>query len=309
VVDHRETERQCKDGHRVQVSITSYPTWDAAGNVTGMGVVARDITERKAHEEHLQRELEGVVWVGRIREALEEDRFVLWGQPIIDLRTGETVQEELLIRMVENEGQIVAPGHFLPVAEKYGLIGEIDRWVVGEAFALAASGRNVEVNLSADSVGRPEVLAVVEHELEASGADPGNIIFEITETALMQNLEAGNEFARRLSELGCQFALDDFGTGFGSFTYLKRLPVDFLKIDVDFVRELTKDPADQHVVRAVVNLAKGFGNKTVAEGVEDGATLQLLRDFGVDYAQGYHIGRPGPLQGAATTLTPEGTMR
>ncbi len=310
VVDHRETERQRKDGHRVQVTLTSYPTFDHAGKVTGVGVVARDITERKAHEENLQRELESVVWVRRIREALDEDRFVLWGQPIIDLRSDETVQEELLIRMLDREGQIVAPGEFLPAAEKYGLIGDIDNWVVKHAFALAAAGTNVEVNLSAESVGRPAMLATVERGLEASGADPAKIIFEITETALMQNMEAGTEFSQRLSELGCQFALDDFGTGFGSFTYLKQLPVDYLKIDVEFVRELASDPANKHVVQAVVNLAKGFGIKTVAEGVEDKDTLQLLRDFGVDYAQGYYIGRPAPLSEAPTTTkTPEGMER
>lgn len=212
--------------------------------------------------------------------------------------------------MLDREGQIVAPGEFLPAAEKYGLIGDIDNWVVKQAFALAAAGRNVEVNLSAESVGRPAVLDAVERELNASGADPAKIVFEITETALMENMEAGTEFSQRLSELGCQFALDDFGTGFGSFTYLKKLPVDYLKIDVEFVRELASDPANKHVVQAVVNLAKGFGIKTVAEGVEDEDTLQLLRDFGVDYAQGYYIGRPAPLSETPTTAkTPEGMER
>jgi PAS domain S-box-containing protein len=306
-VDHQETERHCKDGHRVQVSITSYPVRDPDGKLTSIAIVARNITERKAHEENLRRELESVAWISRIRTALAEDRFVLWGQPIIDLRTGETVQEELLIRMLDREGEIVPPGDFLPAAERYGLIGDIDQWVLRQATRLAAGGRSVEVNLSADSVGRPEVLTTVERELGASGADPGKIVFEITETALMQNTEIGAEFARRLSELGCQFALDDFGTGFGSFTYLKQLAVDYLKIDTEFVCELMTDPANQHVVRAVVNLAQGFKIKTVAEGVEDEATLELLRDFGVDYAQGFHIGRPAPLAAiAADPTSPEG---
>ncbi|HWK17785.1 MAG TPA: EAL domain-containing protein, partial [Solirubrobacteraceae bacterium] len=126
-------------------------------------------------------------------------------------------------------------------------------------------------------------------------ADPARVIFELTETALMDDIDAGERFTRGLNALGCAVALDDFGTGFGSFTYLQRLPVRYLKIDIEFVRDLTTKAASRHLVTAIVNLAKGFEQETIAEGVEDAQTLELLRDFGVDYAQGFHLGRPTAL--------------
>jgi EAL domain-containing protein (putative c-di-GMP-specific phosphodiesterase class I) len=144
-------------------------------------------------------------------------------------------------------------------------------------------------------VGSADLLPLIEVELRATGADPDKIVFEITETALMKNLDRGEMFARRLVDLGCSIALDDFGTGFGSFTYLKKLPIRYLKIDIEFVRDLQHNSANQHLVKAIVNLAEGFGQKTIAEGVEDAETLELLREYGVDFAQGYYIGRPAPL--------------
>jgi EAL domain-containing protein (putative c-di-GMP-specific phosphodiesterase class I) len=198
--------------------------------------------------------------------------------------------------MVGRGGEIIPPGKFLPAAEKYGVIAEIDQWVVTQAIRLAAEGRRVEVNLSAESVGSPELLAVIERELRSTTADPSKIIFEITETALMRYIKAGEAFTHYLVKLGCGLALDDFGTGFGSFTYLKTLPVDYLKIDIEFVRNLGSNPANQHLVKAVVNLAQGFAKQTIAEGVEDEETLGLLRNYGVDFAQGFHIGRPAPIE-------------
>jgi EAL domain-containing protein (putative c-di-GMP-specific phosphodiesterase class I) len=194
-------------------------------------------------------------------------------------------------------GEIIAPGSFLPVAEKYGQIGEIDRWVIGEAVRLAAGGLRVEANLSAASIGNLDLLSLIERQLRAADADPSNLIFEITETAVMEDVEAGTAFAHGLAGIGCQLALDDFGTGFGSFTYLKTVPVTYLKIDVDFVRDLGSNPANQHLVRAIVGLADGFGYKTIAEGVEDAETLALLTDYGVDFAQGFYLGRPAPIEG------------
>jgi EAL domain-containing protein (putative c-di-GMP-specific phosphodiesterase class I) len=164
---------------------------------------------------------------------------------------------------------------------------------------LAAGGRDVVANLSAESITNIRVLDLIDRELHAGAVDPVAVGFELTETALMNDIGAGEAFAEGLAKLGCRLALDDFGTGYGSFTYLKRLPVGALKIDVDFVRDLAANPANQHLVCAIVGLAQGFQIETVAEGVEDEATLTLLSDYGVDYAQGYHLGRPAPIPGFA----------
>jgi EAL domain-containing protein (putative c-di-GMP-specific phosphodiesterase class I) len=197
--------------------------------------------------------------------------------------------------MVGRDGEIVAPGSFLPVAEKFGLIVEIDRWVISQAAKLAAqSGRVIEVNVSAESIGARDLIGFIGRQLADTGADPAHLIFEITETALMHDLTRGEMFARALAEFGCGLALDDFGTGFGSFTYLKKLPLTHLKIDTEFVRDLDGNPANRHVVRAIVSLARAFGLRTIAEGVEDEETLTHLRAEGVDFAQGFHIGRPNP---------------
>jgi EAL domain-containing protein (putative c-di-GMP-specific phosphodiesterase class I) len=258
-------------------------------------VVFRDATEEQAGRTRVKLELDALSWVGRTRDALDQGRLVLYSQPIVPLAAGSPSQE-LLLRMVDRDGEIILPGRFLPAAEKYGLIAEIDHWVVGQAIRLAAAGRRVEVNLSAESIGSPELLAVIERALRETGADVSNLVFEITETALMRDVKAGEAFTHYLVKLGCGLALDDFGTGFGSFTYLKTLPVDFLKIDVEFVRNLGSNPGNQHLVKAIVNLAKGFGKQTIAEGVEDEDTVGLLREFGVDFAQGYHLGRPAAVE-------------
>jgi EAL domain-containing protein (putative c-di-GMP-specific phosphodiesterase class I) len=256
-----------------------------------MVVVFRDTTQEQAQQTRAQRELNTLTWVGRIRDALDEDRLVLYSQPILPLGDGAP-REELLVRMLGHDGAVIPPGSFLPVAEKYGLIGELDRWVITQAIRHAAAGRSVHANLSADSIGSLDFLPVIEQQLRDTKADPSKLVFEITETALMGNIEAGERFARGLANLGCALALDDFGTGFGSFTYLKRLPIEYLKIDIDFVRELPSNEANQHLVKAIISLAKGFGQQTIAEGVEDADTLALLHHYGVDFAQGFHIGRP-----------------
>jgi EAL domain-containing protein (putative c-di-GMP-specific phosphodiesterase class I) len=263
--------------------------------VRGTVLLFSDVSERRAREARVRHDLEDLAWVGRINDAIEQDRLVLHAQPIIDVATGATVQHELLIRMLDVDGTLVAPGHFLPPAERYGLIREIDRWVVSRAAGLAAQGHAVELNLSAESIGDAYFATMVERELQLSGADCSLIVVELTETALLRDEDAGRRFIELVQRLGCQLALDDFGTGYASFTYLKRLAVDYLKIDIEFVRDLPRNAASRHVVRAVVNLAQGFGQKTVAEGVEDAETLDLLRELGVDFAQGYHIGRPAPL--------------
>lgn len=283
-----------RDGRELPVAYTAAP-FETEEGVEGCVVVFNDISERKAHEESLQREADKLSWIGRIQDALDQDRFVLYAQPIVDLRSGDVVQSELLLRLREPDGRVVGPGEFLQVAEQYGLIGDIDRWVIEQSTELAATGRPVELNLSARSIGDQPVLDHIERCITDSGADPALIVFEITETALVEDQAAAAMFAERLHELGCKLALDDFGTGFGGFTYLKQLPVDYLKIDIEFVRDLATNDASRHVVEAVVALAHGFKLRTVAEGVEDAVALELLREMGVDYAQGYHIARPAPL--------------
>src|SRR3984957_2679655 len=234
-------------------------------------------------------------WSVRIREALDQGRFVLHAQPIVELASGDVAQEELLLRMVDHAGELIPPLAFLPTAEKCGLITEIDQWVITQATKIAARGPTVAVNLSATSAGDPGVLDLIERELHHHGTDPGKLVFELTETALMQNLDRARLFAERLVALGCRFALDDFGTGYASFTYLKRLPVQYLKIDIDFVRELSHNLQDVSVVRAIVGLAGDFGQRTIAEGIEDEQTAEALRDLNVGLGQGYHYGRPGPI--------------
>jgi PAS domain S-box-containing protein len=283
-----------RDGSIFPVAYSSAPLGGGTGN-QGVVVVFRDITDEKNDQASVQRELAALSWVGRIRDAIDENRLVLYSQPIVSL-TGGRPTEELLLRMIGRDGEIIQPGSFLPVAEKFGLIIEIDRWVVTEAIRIAASSqRAIEVNLSAKSIGTSDLLPLIEHQIREHGADPANLVFEITETALMRDLTAGQAFAHGLAEIGCGVALDDFGTGYGSFTYLKTLPITYLKIDIEFVRDLVTNQANRHVVKAIVSLAKAFGLRTIAEGIEDEETLTLLRAEGVDFGQGFHLGRPAPV--------------
>jgi PAS domain S-box-containing protein len=284
---------RCKNGSVLPVALSASPLLSGE-SVEGAVVVFRDITEEKSERLRVKRELAALSWVGRIREALDEDRLVLYTQPIVPLKGG-TPSEELLIRMVGRNGEIIGPDAFLGVAERYGLITEIDRWVVKQAVHRAATGRHVGANLSAESLVDLGMLAFIEHEIRQTGADPANLVFEITETAIMRDIERCHAFAHRIVALGCGIALDDFGTGFGTFTHVKKLDVKYLKIDIEFVRGLIESSANQHVVKAIVNLAQGFSCETIAEGVEDAETLALLREYGVDYAQGFHLGRPAPL--------------
>jgi PAS domain S-box-containing protein len=297
-----------RDGTELPTSYTAAPLVTSEG-LEGCVIVFTDATVRQAEQRELRRKLEALSWAGRVQDALREERFVLYAQPILDLATDEVVQHELLLRMREPNGEIVGPGSYLQIAEEHHLIGDIDRWVIRRASDLAARGLPVELNVSGGSISDPELITHIEDCLQESGADPALMVFEITETALVSDEAAGRHFVERVHELGCKLALDDFGTGYGGFTYLKQLPVDYLKIDIEFVRDLRTSEASLHVVEAVVNLARGFGMQTVAEGVEDAETLSLLKTLGVDYAQGYHIARPGPLEDAFTDDTLRSSTR
>jgi EAL domain-containing protein (putative c-di-GMP-specific phosphodiesterase class I) len=191
------------------------------------------------------------------------------------------------------------PGDFIPVAEKTGLIHSIDRLVLREAInRLAELGKagqqliNLSVNLSGWAVDDPELLPLLKQLLQLRGVRPQQLVFEITETAALADMTAAESFIRELQELGCRFAMDDFGVGFSSFYYLRELPLDIVKIDGSFIRQLPQNRKDQVFVKALVEMASGLGKKTIAEFVEDEATLHMLEEIGVDYVQGYFIGRP-----------------
>ena len=295
-VDNYETQRRHKDGTLIDVSVSASAIRDVDGETVGVSVITRDITDRKRREAELLANVEAYEWLRRVRTALNEDRFVLYSQPIVQARTGRVVREELLLRMLSDrdDGDVIAPGAFLPVAEEFGMIGEIDRWVIREGIALVADDREVTINLSGRSIGDPSMTKLIEAVIRDLEVDPSKLTIEITETALVQDMAAARAFTDRIERLGCALALDDFGTGYGSFTYLKHLPVQYIKIDVDFIRELATNAADRRIVRSIVGIAKGFGIKTIAEGVENEATLQLLIDYGIDFAQGFHIDRPTP---------------
>jgi len=247
-----------------------------------------------------------LTWSQRIQDALEHDRFVLHLQPILELSSGQIKHGELLLRMQGDRGRLIAPGAFLPAAERFGLIHAIDRWVVQRAIQLISdtivSVPRVGINLSGESiVGDPHLLDMIEQELERSSVDPSKLIFEVTETAAIANMPEATKFARGLTSLGCSLALDDFGTGFGSFYYLKHLPVSYVKLDGEFIQNLPRSEVDEHMVKAIVGVSQALGIKTVAESVADEETIGLLQKHQVDYAQGYFVGKPAPLSAALET--------
>lgn len=249
-------------------------------------------------------------WRRRLAEALESDRLTLYAQPIVDLVTGTAEQFELLLRLQNEDGSLALPGSFLGVAERFGLIRDIDRRVVQQAIRLLATlderapGLRLSVNLSGKAFADDQLVPLIRRELSAAGVDPSRLVLEITETAAIRDLSQAQKFMRSLKNLGCQFALDDFGVGFASFSHLKHLPVDYVKIDGSFIRHLTRDDIDQHVVRALVEVAKGLGCATVAEFVTDEETVRLLRALGVDYGQGFYLGEPAPVDRIGEMVRP-----
>ncbi len=240
-------------------------------------------------------------WLGLIREALEQDLFKLHVQPILDLSTDTVTGAELLLRM-SVDGEITTPDRFLPIAERHGMSPAIDRYVITNGIRLAASlgsppGFRWEINISADSLRDPEILKLIECTIADTDLLPGSLVFEITETAAIANMGNAQAFAARVTDMGCQFALDDFGAGYGSFYWLKHLPASYIKIDGEFIRNLTFSRIDRVIVEGIVDTARKLGKETIAEYVTDSATLDLIRELKVDHAQGYYIGHPSdPLQ-------------
>jgi diguanylate cyclase (GGDEF)-like protein/PAS domain S-box-containing protein len=240
-------------------------------------------------------------WVTRIQTALEENRFELARQPIVSLSTasGSDTHYELLVRMRDEDGNLVLPEAFLPAAERYNLSVRLDRWVIREAFRLLTLDPDhlerlflCSINLSGVSLADEDFLIFVTTELASTGLPPDKICFEITETAAIANLPGAMRFIEVLRRIGCRFALDDFGSGLSSFAYLKSLPVDFLKIDGVFVKDIVEDPIDRELVRSINEIGHVMGKRTIAEFVESDEILAVLSGIGVDYAQGFELGKP-----------------
>jgi EAL domain-containing protein (putative c-di-GMP-specific phosphodiesterase class I) len=243
---------------------------------------------------------ERMMWTERIANALLEDRFVLYAQPTSVLADDSAGVSELLLRMVGEDGQLIPPGDFIPIAEQAGLIRDIDRWVARHAVAALAEDarrpgfQGYAMNISGLALRDGELLEILRSEFARTGADPSKLTVEITETAVVSDITAARVFIEGLRAIGCRVALDDFGSGAASFYYLKHLPVDLLKIDGSLIKDLETDDDDRHLVQAIVEMCRALRIPTVAEFVESAAILDMVRDYGVDIAQGFFIGRPGP---------------
>ena len=269
--------------------LISFALRDGDGQPVEVCCIATDVTaaRRQQARVRLERETDEL-----ISSALRESRMRAARQPVTDISGTRVASEELLVRLcLPDDGGVLHPAGFLPRAERFGLVQPIDIWMVGRAIGLAAE-RPVQVNLSgvtfSDAEARETIVAALARAPEAAR----RIIFEITETAAAHNLDAAVQFARQVTELGCGLALDDFGVGFGSFTYLRRLPLRYLKIDRSFVSGLAGSSDDRRVVASIISIARQFELATIAEGVEDAETLEILGELGADYAQGFYLGRP-----------------
>jgi len=292
----------------VPVSRDSGTLSDILSSADSACYAAKDAGRNRVHIYHVEDDeismrRSEMQWVAEITKALEENRFQLAVQPIISLQdTGNQVRGEhyeILIRMEDNNGDLIMPGSFLPAAEKYNLSGKIDQWVVDNFLGWLQDHpyqfQKLEVcsiNLSGLSMSSPHFREYLASKLKGNPELAGKICFEVTETAAIANLGHAIKFMNSMKEMGCSFSLDDFGTGLSSFSYLKTLPVDYLKIDGAFIRNIAQDETDQAMVRSINELGHVMGKETIAEFVENDIIRQILTDIGVDYAQGYGVGRP-----------------
>jgi len=246
-------------------------------------------------------------WTTMITQALEQGRFVLYHQPICAIsEESDTVEHwEILVRMKDKDGNIIAPGFFIPAAERYNKMHSIDRWVIRNVFLAISKGcfqvknnakRLLSINLSGASLSDKTALEYIRETGREFKINFSEICFEITETVAISNLSKATELMRELKKLGCSFSLDDFGSGLSSFGYLKNLPVDYIKIDGSFVKDMAGDPIDRAMVVAINQIGHVMKIQTIAEWVENEETLLLLRQLGVDFAQGYHTGKPAPVK-------------
>lgn len=236
-------------------------------------------------------------WARRIKNSIENNLFVTNCQPIMNMKTGKITSYEILIRMRDDCGELIMPSGFLPSAERFGLMQDIDKWVIKHSMRNIIGKKNSHraryaINLSAKSIGDDEILALIEAELDRSAVNPNNIVFEVTENSAIHNVNNAVEFLTKLKKLGFKTALDDFGVGYSSFSYLKDFPVDYVKIDKSFVQNLVNDKVKKAIVSSMNDIAHALGKETVAEYVEDKETVDFLGSIGVDFCQGYYIGQP-----------------
>lgn len=280
---------------------------ESAANALSHADIACNIAKKQGRNcfhiyDPANKQLDGMAqdmgWANRVKKAYENDLFSLVYQPIVSINDGSIENYEVLLRMDLDDGQRILPGGFIPAAERFGLINHVDRWTVSRAMHalhnLREQNKNINfaINLSGRAFEDKELLPMIQGILDNSGLDPSSLTFEITETAAIANIAAAKIFIAQLKDMGCQFALDDFGTGFCSFAYLKNLPVDKLKIDGSFVQSLDTSKVDRAMVQSMNQIAHALGKQTVAEFVQNKQTLDLLRDYGVDFAQGHYLGKP-----------------
>jgi len=266
------------------------------------------VTVYSARDEALARSTGEIEWLQKLQTALKEERFTLYYQPIVSAYGADTIgpSMEVLLRMLDETGAEIAPLEFMAAAERYRLMASVDRWVVQttlgalarNAFQLAPD-RSVAINISGQTLGDPLFLEFVVDCLDSTGVGPDQVCFEITETAVIGNMDHARRFVGVLHGMGCKFTIDDFGSGVASFSSLKNLPLDYLKLDGSFMRNLAKDSVSQTMVTAMIKLARTLNFKIIAEQVEDSAALDVARKMGVDFVQGYVIARPARLALAA----------
>jgi EAL domain-containing protein (putative c-di-GMP-specific phosphodiesterase class I) len=249
-------------------------------------------------EREAEKMVADVGWMSKLRAAIDNNAFVLRYQPIIDVATRQTTHHEVLLRMRAEDGKLIAPDAFLPAAVRFGLMAEIDTWMIENAIAVLATYQKDQpelcfsINLSVNAFESENLSGFVQSQLAKHGVRPASIVFEITESLAVRHLKHVEQQISSLRRIGCQLALDDFGTGYSSFSHLKRLSVDYIKIDGCFIRDLVDSPVDQKMVRMIAEIGREAGMKTIAEYVQSHEALELLGNLGVELAQGYYIGRP-----------------
>ena len=247
---------------------------------------------------HIDRSKRQMRWVPIIQSAVEHDDFYLTGQYINDIQDGTQNKMELLIRLETADQKTLPPGHFIPIAERYHLITSVDKWVLEKALMQKRTlglEQQISINLSGESIKKESFLDYAEETITASGIKGEELCFEITETSAFTDIVATNAFIERFRKLGCQFSLDDFGTGTSSYGYLKELPIDYIKIDGIFIRDLEKEKVNRLMVDSITTISKEIGIKVIAECVETAEAFEVLKDIGVDYVQGFYLHKPTPL--------------
>ncbi|HDK38506.1 MAG TPA: EAL domain-containing protein, partial [Thiolapillus brandeum] len=263
------------------------------------------IVDKQFDGEILQRRRGEIEWITQIESAFAQQRFMLYQQPIHEVNVGKhspVIGMEILLRMRDPDGKLISPDQFIPPAERYNLMSVIDRWVLRHTLKWLITHANdkaipplITINVSGASMVDPLFLEFALEQLQHTGITPNRICLEITETVAITNLSKARHFIAKLHDVGCRFALDDFGSGMSSYGYLKDLPVDFLKIDGQFVQNLHLDPISLAMVRSIHEIGRLMGKRTIAEHISTPEGFALLKEIGVDYAQGHYLGKPEPL--------------